>query len=126
MSKSRSKKVYFCGIDWDHEVGEIATTAYASENELKKRHSAWKGCGIVEIELAEAPVTWLAPYQPHVDAVSIDDAEKERLDWLTNEIQELEVFDLAKAPILKRRLEDLRLVLQHEKRKRARHESRND
>ena len=51
--KRLSHKVYTCGIDFQHEIGNAASgnTIYASVEDLKKHRPCWKGCGIVELDL---------------------------------------------------------------------------
>lgn len=50
---TKKVKVYMCMIDWQHEIGEAAggNTVYASLNDLKKNHTCWEECGVVEVEV---------------------------------------------------------------------------
>jgi len=43
---NKTKKVYFCSIAWDHEVGETEVEAYSSPGQC-----GHIGCGIVEAEV---------------------------------------------------------------------------
>lgn len=45
------KKVYICGVDWDHEIGECIVEVYPSVKSLKKNRTCWNQCGIVELEI---------------------------------------------------------------------------
>jgi hypothetical protein len=46
------RKVYVCGVDWRHEIGEaVNVNVYDSVESLKKRKTCWKNCGIVELEV---------------------------------------------------------------------------
>lgn len=46
-------KVYMCGIDWQHELGQAlgGNRVYASVEDLKQNRTCWKECGIVEVEV---------------------------------------------------------------------------
>lgn len=51
-----NKYLYICGVDWQHEVGEVLYIEgkmpfYSSVSELKKSKPCWKTCGIVKIKL---------------------------------------------------------------------------
>jgi len=83
------KKVYFCGIDWNWEVGETEAPAYSSVEELKERHPCWESCGIVEVELSGAPVKWLVPYEPGKGAVPFDEAQQAEAKERLAEIEQL-------------------------------------
>ena len=48
----KSKTLYACGTDWDHEIGETKTMLYESIEQLKKVRYCWESCGIVEIKLS--------------------------------------------------------------------------
>lgn len=57
MSK---KKAYVCGVDWQHEIGEVNDVKlYSSIEVLKEERTCWKECGIVELELSL--VGWVEP-----------------------------------------------------------------
>jgi len=50
------RKLYACGVDWQHEIGEAPDLEgkmplYSSVEELKQKRTCWDECGIVEIEL---------------------------------------------------------------------------
>lgn len=57
------KKVYVCGIDWQHEIGEEMAkpdvVVYPSVESLKKHRTCWQECGIVEIEMKVTK--WVEP-----------------------------------------------------------------
>lgn len=60
MKKRNSKKIYVCGVDWQHEVGEASDVRmYASIKKLKQERSCWKECGIVELEVSLGK--WIEP-----------------------------------------------------------------
>lgn len=44
---------YMCKIDWDYEFGnaENGNHVYPSIEALKKYHTCWEECGIVEVEV---------------------------------------------------------------------------
>ena len=44
---------YMCAIDYDYELGRAAggNTIYPSVEDLKKNHSMWEECGIVEVKV---------------------------------------------------------------------------
>ena len=46
------KHGYFCGIAWDHEVGEDiqGIYVYPTIRALKALHPMWRECGIVKVE----------------------------------------------------------------------------
>lgn len=58
-----TKKVYVCGVDWQHEIGEEMAkpdvVVYPSVESLKKHVSCWEECGIVELELKV--IKWVEP-----------------------------------------------------------------
>src|SRR3954469_23951458 len=101
------KKVYFCGIDWTCEVGEIEAPAYCSVEELKERHPCWESCGIVEVELANAPVKWLVPCQPGKGAVPFDVAERASAEERLAEIEQLAALGPPQDSPLGKRLKHL-------------------
>ncbi len=98
------KKVYFCTIDWRHEVGSIWANAYASISELKKHHSCWENCGITEVDLTNAPAKEISPSLPWKDAVPFDVADLQRLTELEAEITQLNEIQLplGRTPLGKR------------------------
>lgn len=62
MAKKKIKKVkiYVCGVDWQHEVGEASDVKmYASVAALKRARTCWKSCGIVELEVTLSK--WIEP-----------------------------------------------------------------
>jgi hypothetical protein len=51
------KKLYACGVDWQHEIGEASDLEgkmplYSSVEVLKKSRKCWQECGIVELEIS--------------------------------------------------------------------------
>ncbi len=44
---------YMCAIDWEHEIGNASdgNKVYPSVEALKKHHTMWEECGIVEVEV---------------------------------------------------------------------------
>lgn len=58
---SKIRKVYVCGVDWQHELGEAlgGTDCYPSIKNLKEEKSCWESCGIVEISLNNSNATWV-------------------------------------------------------------------
>ena len=59
-----SKKVYCCGVDWQHEIGEAmdlegSMPLYSNVEELKAKRTCWDSCGIVELDLTL--VKWVQP-----------------------------------------------------------------
>ena len=44
---------YMCKTDWDYELGnaEDGNHVYPSIEALKKHHTCWEECGIVEVEV---------------------------------------------------------------------------
>lgn len=51
--KSKSIKVYACGVDFQHEIGHASSnTIYASVEDLKRKRACWRGCGIVELNVS--------------------------------------------------------------------------
>ncbi len=54
-------KVYTCGVDWQHELGEAAggNRVYASIGDLKRCKKCWDECGIVELEISL--YKWIEP-----------------------------------------------------------------
>lgn len=51
--KEKTIKVYICGIDLDHEIGEVmnGTQVYPTVAALKKERMCWRECGIAELEV---------------------------------------------------------------------------
>lgn len=53
--KERKLKLYVCGTDWYHELGEEMAkpdvVVYPSAKSLKKHRTCWKEDGIVELEV---------------------------------------------------------------------------
>lgn len=49
---------YMCPIDFQWELGEAAggTVIYASIEDLKKNHTCWEECGIIEVEVTNTKV----------------------------------------------------------------------
>lgn len=44
---------YMCLIDWECEIGSASggNRVFPSIDDLKKSHTCWEGCGIVEVEV---------------------------------------------------------------------------
>ncbi len=61
MTKLKTKKVYVCGVDWQHELGEVSdyTKVYSTVEDLKRQRSCWEECGIVELEVKMTK--WMEP-----------------------------------------------------------------
>lgn len=59
--KSKTVKVYMCGIAWNWEVGEAygGNTVYPSVEALKEAHD-FEHCGVVECEIKLKK--WIEPY----------------------------------------------------------------
>lgn len=58
------KKLYCCGVDWQHEIGDASDIEgsmplYSSVEELKKDRKCWKSCGIVELKVEFSK--WIEP-----------------------------------------------------------------
>lgn len=51
-------KGYMCQIAWDHETFDPSdgNRVYASIDDLKKDHTCWEKCGIVQVEVREIAV----------------------------------------------------------------------
>jgi hypothetical protein len=56
-----TRKGYMCGVDFQHELGEVldSTPVYASVKALKEQRKCWKTCGIVEVEVKITQ--WIEP-----------------------------------------------------------------
>lgn len=55
------RKVYLCGISFQHELGETDKIGiYNTLEELKIGHPMWEECGVVELEVEEGkdPEEW--------------------------------------------------------------------
>lgn len=55
-TKPKPRKLYTCGVDWQHEIGEAPDLEgkmpfYSTVKELKKKRTCWEECGIVEVEV---------------------------------------------------------------------------
>jgi hypothetical protein len=59
MSKNETIIVYTCGVAFQHEIGETDVRFYESEEQLKKKRTCWKECGIVKVEVKL--IEWLEP-----------------------------------------------------------------
>jgi len=59
--KERIIKVYACGVDFQHELGEVSdyTKVYSSPEDLKRQAPCWEECGIVELEVKLSK--WIEP-----------------------------------------------------------------
>jgi len=54
--KAQTIKLYTCGVDWQHEIGQASDLEgkmplYSTIEDLKRKRTCWKECGIVEVEL---------------------------------------------------------------------------
>jgi hypothetical protein len=58
---SESKKIYMCGVDWQHEFQHIPDEVFVTDDidHLKKAKPCWIRCGIVEVEVKL--VRWIYP-----------------------------------------------------------------
>ena len=58
---SQKKKLYLCGVDFQHELGEACggTKLYPSVEDLKDNQGCWKSCGIIEVEVSETEYKWI-------------------------------------------------------------------
>jgi hypothetical protein len=52
-------KLYLCGIDYQHELGECDVKVFESVERLKQMQPCWEQCGIVELQIAIRKVTWI-------------------------------------------------------------------
>lgn len=54
-AKSKTAKLYMCGTDYQHEMGEVTVKMYASIESLKADRPCVRECGIVavKVELVE-------------------------------------------------------------------------
>jgi hypothetical protein len=57
------KKLYLCGIDFQHELGEACggTKLYPSVEDLKENQGCWTSCGIIELEIDTKKHKWVEP-----------------------------------------------------------------
>lgn len=46
---TEQRTYYLCGVDWQHEINDIATKLYSNVEDLKEAKSCWKSCGIVKL-----------------------------------------------------------------------------
>lgn len=54
------RKIFVCGVDWQHEIGHASDVKmYASEDDLKRKRTCWESCGIVQLEVRI--VKWTHP-----------------------------------------------------------------
>lgn len=62
---------YMCYIDWEYEVGGASggSTVYPSVEDLKRHHTCWAGCGIVEVRVLFNKV--IVPNPPPGQSVQI-------------------------------------------------------
>lgn len=59
-SNTDIKKVYVCGVQWQHEVGECNDIImYADIEVLKAKKTCWESCGIVELDVSLSK--WVHP-----------------------------------------------------------------
>jgi hypothetical protein len=73
--QKRSKLIYVCGTDWNHEVGEVSDVQmYASVAMLKKEKACWKECGIVELKVTESK--WIVKENFEQIVKKIDNKQK--------------------------------------------------
>jgi hypothetical protein len=59
---AESKSLYVCGVDWQHEIGNVkgwSGPVYGSVEECKKFSKCWEQCGIVEVQMTL--VKWHEP-----------------------------------------------------------------
>lgn len=57
----KTYKLYLCGVDLQHELGEADCPTYPSIEILKKMRTCWKQCGIVEVEAVVTVKEWHHP-----------------------------------------------------------------
>jgi hypothetical protein len=65
VASARTKvRGFMCAIDWQHEIGNAAdgNKVYPSVAALKKEHTMWEECGIVEVEVSV--ISTIAEPQP--------------------------------------------------------------
>ncbi len=67
MSSDKTVTGYMCMVDWDWELGNASggNKVYPSIEDLKRCHTCWEECGIVEVEVRmtkvivdEKPIEW--------------------------------------------------------------------
>ena len=60
-SENKIIKVYTCGIDFQHELGEVLdyVKVYSTIEDLKRQVKCWEQCGIVELEVSLSK--WVEP-----------------------------------------------------------------
>ena len=61
MGKTKKvvRKVYVCGVDWQHEMDNCAVLFQPSIKALKAVSPCWEECGIVEINVTLSK--WVEP-----------------------------------------------------------------
>lgn len=52
--RNKIEKLYMCGVDWQHELGECGggVSVYSSIKDIKKCRECVAQCGIVEVEVS--------------------------------------------------------------------------
>ncbi len=63
LPKNKVVKLYMCGTDYEHEMGNIAVKMYASIEELKRDRPCIPECGIVSVNVEL--VEWVENGMPY-------------------------------------------------------------
>jgi hypothetical protein len=58
----KTKRVFVCGVPWQHEIGETDVTVYESPEAVERARECSAECGIVELEVTE--VRWVKEQKP--------------------------------------------------------------
>ena len=79
-------KLFMCGVDFQHELGECNTEVFDSVARLKQHKPCWESCGIVEFDTDIYNVKWIAEQNLMKNSVCMDDIPKP-LRWLQRRVQ---------------------------------------
>jgi len=93
--KKKSIKVYACGIDFQHEIGNASdgNKIYPSIDALKEHAKCWKGCGIVELNLTLNKWVVEQNHEEMIkDAIPAGEMNKYQIAQIKKEIEGLKTF----------------------------------
>jgi hypothetical protein len=120
MSENR-KTFFMCATDWRHELGCTYNTTYPSVSAVRADRACWDSCGVVEIDVTDAPYKYVVPENFEKGRSTFLEAMKERWKERLDEILELAEVDPAPNSRLGERLLMLRRIQENEEKRHLMH-----
>jgi hypothetical protein len=64
MANKTMHKLYLCGVDYQHELGETGVRMYPSKKQCEKEQHCTDDCGVVELTMQLRSTRWVRKQRP--------------------------------------------------------------